>query len=99
MVDLGRGEPDGPDSAVDPRRAIHEIVLRLAPRPRIPLTAGARLIDDLAYHSLALLELAFALEKEFGLAPLDGTMARRIRTVADVEDYVMGELRVDGRSG
>jgi acyl carrier protein len=53
----------------------------------------ARLVDDLQYHSLALLELAFTLEDEFDLEPIDEKTAQQIVTMGDVEDYVIGKLR------
>lgn len=56
------------------------------------LTPETRLIDDLGYHSLALLELAYALEDEFGLPPLDEETARDILTVRDIEDLVAQRL-------
>ncbi len=74
------------------------IVSQLAPVNIDGLTAEARLIEDLGYHSLALLELAFALEDEFGLPPLDEETARKIRTVRDVEDLVAQRLSTAERS-
>jgi acyl carrier protein len=79
------------------RRVVGEIVVRLTPHPEARVTSEALLIDDLAYHSLAMLELAFELEEAFGLKPLEGRVARRIRTVADVEEHALSELRAEGR--
>jgi acyl carrier protein len=74
------------------------LVSRLAPEPPAGEVEGAlELIQDLGYHSLALLELAFALEGEFGLPPIGERDARGMRTVADVEAYVAREL--DARGG
>lgn len=72
----------------DQQAAIRRIVGAFAPAGADGITAGSRLAEDLGYHSLALLELAFALEEEFGLPPLDEKRAQQIRTVRDVEDLV-----------
>ena len=72
------------------RATVRSIVLRHAPEPGGD-PAGS-LIEDLAYHSLALLELAFAVEEAFGLPPMDVQTARAIQTSADLEAYVLREL-------
>jgi acyl carrier protein len=81
------------------RTRVHDLVLRLAPDPLAPVDESAHLIEELGYHSLALLELAFALEGEFGLSPIDERATREMRTVADVEAHVLRELRAGGRVG
>ncbi|MDH6128353.1 hypothetical protein [Kitasatospora sp. GP82] len=79
------------------REDIREIVVAMAPDPGGAAEADPALVEDLGYHSLALLELAFALEDEYGLPAIDQEIARRIRCVSDVQDYVVGQLRaVDG---
>ncbi|MFF4579776.1 hypothetical protein [Streptomyces sp. NPDC001389] len=85
----------------DTRRQIREIVISMAPE------AGAAdatdpdpdLVETLGYHSLALLELAFALEDEYALPPIDQESAQGIRKVSDVEDYVLAQLRQDAADG
>lgn len=62
------------------------------PRPIMKADPETRLVEDLGYHSLALMELAFALEEEFQLPPVDQTAADHIVTVGDVEDYVCEHL-------
>ncbi len=79
-------------------RTLLKIIAELAPQPTADPDRGARLVEDLGYHSLALLELAFALEDEFHLKPIDESAARAIQTVGDVVDYVLNELRAT-RSG
>jgi acyl carrier protein len=86
------------DRAHDQQIVIRRIVSQLAPANVDGLTPDARLIEDLGYHSLALLELAFALEDEFSLPPLDEQTARKIRTVRDVEDLVAERLSAAERS-
>jgi acyl carrier protein len=84
--------PAAPDAERELRRRVRDLVLRLAPEPSAaPPDDGARLVEELGYHSLALLELAFALEGEFGLRPLDERAAREMRTVADVAAHVLRE--------
>ena len=79
------------------RDLIRLIVKELSPSPPSDLSDEARLVDDLGYHSLALLELAFALEDEFGLQPIDEQTARKILTVRDVGDHVVNELSSAGK--
>jgi acyl carrier protein len=79
-------------SAEEIRGLVGEIVRSLAPTPVTGPIHDRHLVDDLGYHSLALLELAFALEDEFGLPPMREDQAQRIRTVSEVEDYVARAL-------
>ena len=75
------------------RARVRAIAARLAPAAPAEVGSQARLVDDLEYQSLALLELAFALEEEYGLAPIDEAIAARIRTVGDIEGYILTQLR------
>jgi acyl carrier protein len=94
-----------PDSPVavrtepEVRALIREIVRELAPNPEVPPDSERSLIDEMEYTSLALLELAFTLEDEFELPPIDEETARGILTVADVENHVVAGLRAEGRLG
>ena len=76
-------------------RSIRRIVRELAPEPEGG-GEDAHLVDDLAYHSLGMLELAFTLEDEFDLPAIDEETARRIVTIRHVEDHVVGSLRERG---
>ena len=72
------------------RGYVADIVLELAPNPDgRPAEPGARLVEDLGFHSLALLELAFTLEDEFDLPPIDEATARQITTVQAIGDHVV----------
>ena len=75
------------------RDIIRQIVLELAPEPDRTLGDDARLQDDLGYHSLALMELAFTLEDEFDLLPVDEATGRAIQRIRDVQEHVIAELR------
>lgn len=76
------------------RATIRELVSELAPSDAIEsVSAEHRLVEDLECHSLALLELAFTLEDEFGLESIDEETVEEIVTVGDVETHVIDELR------
>jgi acyl carrier protein len=79
------------------RKAVRSIILEIAPNANQQPFDKARLVEDLGYHSLALLELAFALEDEFDLRPIDEPTARKIVTLMDVENHVVKEFRSTGR--
>lgn len=73
---------------------VRELVFELAPKQDVvDKPPSLRLIEDLEYHSLALLELAFTLEDEFQLDPIDEEVAQQIQTVGDVESHVVEQLR------
>jgi acyl carrier protein len=77
----------------DTRARVRSIIVELAPNPggaRADTTT--RLVEDLEYHSLALLELGFTLEDEFNLPPIDQEQVQHITTVEEVEDLVLGLL-------
>jgi acyl carrier protein len=75
---------------------IRELIMDLAPSPEAAEHGDARLAEDLAFHSLALLELAFSLEDEFDLPPIDEDTARRITTMSRVQEHVLAILRDRG---
>jgi acyl carrier protein len=71
------------------RAVIRNLVRELAPQPDGWSAENPRLVEDLGYHSLALLELAFTLEDEFGLEPIDQETAKTIVTALAIEEFVM----------
>lgn len=83
-------------SEQDVRKLLRSLIFELAPGDAAPPAAeaadGVRLVEDLSYHSLALLELAFTIEDEFDLDPIDEEAAQQIRTVRDVGDLVVEKL-------
>jgi acyl carrier protein len=81
------------------RRQIREIVISMAPDSSSADEQDPHLVETLGYHSLALLELAFALEDEYALPPIDQESAQSIRRVSDVEDYVLAQLRAAAADG
>lgn len=75
------------------RQLLRNLVFELAPGEVDTTIADPRLVEDLGYHSLALLEMAFTIEDEFDLEPIDEETAQGIHTVRDVEEFVVGKLR------
>ncbi|MBB6347776.1 phosphopantetheine-binding protein [Nonomuraea muscovyensis] len=80
----------------DARASVRAVVLELAPNGDESAAPDAHLVDDLGFHSLALLELAFTLEDEFDLPPIDEATARQITTILAVENHVVRELTERG---
>jgi acyl carrier protein len=87
---------EDPGSAAD---TVRELVIELAPNPDGAAgKSDPHLVDDLEYHSLALMELAFTLEDEFELDPLDEETALSIVTLGDVERHVVSALEARSNS-
>lgn len=74
------------------RAAVLAVILDMAPNPSGARGPETSLIQDLGYHSLALMEVAFALEDEFDLDPIDEDTARKITTVGAVQDLVVQRI-------
>jgi acyl carrier protein len=81
------------------RQIVLNVILEMAPNPEGGSAPETTLVDDLGYHSLALMEVAFALEDEFDLDPIDEASARTITTVGAVQNYVVDKLRERGGVG
>lgn len=78
------------------RASVRRIVVELSPDRDASVPDHARLMEDLGYHSLILLELAFTLEDEFDLSPIEEAVARHITTLAAVQNHVVSELAARG---
>lgn len=65
-----------------------QIVLAMAPLPVDAPTGATRLVDDLGYDSLRLIELSIALQEHFGVT-VKADESARADTVADVEALVV----------
>lgn len=76
------------------RTQVRQLIMELAPNPQGQSADNARLVDNLGFHSLALMELAFALEDEFDLSPIDEQTARRIVSVEDVIEHAIDRKSV-----
>lgn len=77
------------ENATDAAEAVEvlHIVLGMAPHPPTDVDPGSRLVEDLGYDSLRLIELSVALEERFG-ARFDPEVTVQIRTLEDVTRYV-----------
>jgi acyl carrier protein len=80
-------------SAEATRERVRALVVELAPVTPAAVTATSRLVADLGYDSLGLLELAAALEGDMALAALSADDATGVETVADVQELVVRLLR------
>jgi acyl carrier protein len=67
------------------------IVVAMAPRAVAQPSASTRLVEDLGYDSLRLVELGIALEEHFGVEVREGE-SLRAETLADVERIAAGLL-------
>jgi len=85
-----------PRSEEQIRESVRSIIVDLAPKSDGRSDPAARLVEDLGYHSLALMEITFALEDEFDLEPIDQETASKIRTVGQVQDLVIDQIRARG---
>jgi acyl carrier protein len=72
---------------------VQRVVAKLAPNREMQATPEARLVEDLEYHSLALLELAVQLEELFDLPPLDEATAQGISDVAGISRLVAEKVK------
>lgn len=77
-------EPSAGPRPDDTRAEVLTIVRSMAPEPGGDLTGATRLIDDLGYQSLRLVELTMVLEETFGLPPFDRTELAGVLSVGDV---------------
>ena len=82
----------GDGSFEEQRGAVRRIVARLSPTGAATAEPEHRLIEDLGYDSLALIELAIALEDEFRLTPLSDYESLDIVRVGEVEELIVGRI-------
>jgi|RhiMetdeSRZDD1v2_1073273.scaffolds.fasta_scaffold594929_2 acyl carrier protein len=80
----------------DVRATVRAVVIELAPERKDSATRETDLVEGLGYQSLSLLELAFTLEDEFDLEPIEEAVARQITTLGALEDHVIGQLAARG---
>ncbi len=76
------------------RQRVIRLITALAVPRRMPddveaLAADARLIDDLGFDSVRLIELTMALERAFGLPPQRPENLATINTVDDVVTFAL----------
>ena len=74
------------------KERIAELVVEFAPNPEIEAEADALLVEDFGYHSIVMIELSIALEREFQLQPLPPVEARAIVSLSDLQDAIIRQL-------
>jgi len=70
------------------RRQVRQVIGEMSPLGRRIAQSSNRLVEDLGYDSLAVIELSLRIESQFGLTSLGQDEAGDITTVSDVEDLV-----------
>jgi len=77
-------------SPADARAKIRALVSEVAPKqPDLPIGPDTRLVDDLLFDSVALLELIVALESDFDLPPINPADTTGIESVGQLEAFVL----------
>lgn len=79
------------------REKIHVILVRYSADQTLSVNRETALVNDLGYHSLAMLEAIFALEDELEIEIIDDSTANSITTVGDVEDRIVAIMEEAGR--
>ncbi len=74
------------------REHVRGAIAATAPIKNEVVTPASRLVQDLGYDSLGLIELVMILEHELELSTLDGQAAAAIECVSDVEELVLATL-------
>jgi long-chain acyl-CoA synthetase len=94
-----QGHKDAPGGERRPAAAggVRPVIARIARVPAERLEDRTRLVEDLGLASLDLVEVAAALEEEFGLTLAEDVMASA--TVGDLEDRARAALSGGGASG
>lgn len=76
--------------STEPQRVqVRELIGRMSPNGPRPAAPEDRLVEDLGYDSLAVIELSLQLESSFGLTDIGSNGVPDIKTVADVENLVV----------
>ena len=71
------------------------LVALVSPHQAQTVRPGDNLVLDLAFHSLALVELAFALEDLFGLDAITPERAMNLQTAGDIVDLIVAAFATD----
>ncbi|MGA5798088.1 acyl carrier protein [Streptomyces cellulosae] len=71
------------------RAQVRRIVGEMSPLGACEANSGDRLVEDLGYDSLAVIELSLRIEQEFTLVDLGTGPTADITTVKDIEDFVV----------
>jgi acyl carrier protein len=85
-------DSDAPIDITQVPELTRHAVRMVAPEAPDSVTGTDRLIGDLGFHSLALVELAFVLEELFQLDPITPEQAMGIEQVGDIEQLITAAL-------
>jgi acyl carrier protein len=83
-----RPETDRPEKSGGIEQEVTEVVRAMAPLNSSDVHQETRLVEDLGYDSLRLIELAIVLERAFSLPAISGETSVRAVTVEDVVETV-----------
>ncbi len=78
------------------RGTVRSIVVEISPARDESADPDTPLVEGLGYNSLAVVELAFTLEDEFDLSPIEEPTARAITTLGAVQEHVVEEMAARG---
>jgi acyl carrier protein len=70
------------------RGKVRQIVGEMSPLGAREADSGDRLVEELGYDSLAVIELSLRIEQDFELTALTSGGTPDITTVKDIEDFV-----------
>ena len=79
----------GPTSAIDTGAVIQEIIRELSPSGAVEIRPDTKLVAELGFDSLGLVELLVALEDSLDLPPIDTEALTKLDSVADLERIVL----------
>ncbi len=71
------------------RNDVRRLIGEMSPLGSRTAQPTDRLVEDLGYDSLAVIELSLQLESQFSLKPMSQDDATAITTVGDIEDLVV----------
>jgi acyl carrier protein len=71
------------------RLQVREIAAAMSPLGKRTVQSSDRLVEDLGYDSLAIVELSLQIESRLGLTALAQDDGADVVTVADIEELVM----------
>jgi len=71
------------------RNDVRRLIGEMSPLGSRTATSTDRLVEDLGYDSLAVIELSLQLESQFSLKPMSQDDATAITTVGDIEELVV----------
>lgn len=74
------------------RARVRQLIGEMSPNGRQEAASTDRLIEDLGYDSLAVIELSLQMESTFALTAIGQGTVPDITTVRDVEDLVVQSL-------